>query len=126
MSKHNYSQYSKKNQQTENVEETVETVAVSEIDETVAVIENATPEITLVEETVETVTLPETIIGVIANCGKLNVRMNPSANSGVVAILDVNSEVEINLEKSDDEWYSVCTATGLEGYCMRKFVEARL
>lgn len=124
MSKHNYSQYSNKNNQNTQVEET--TVVDTEVVNDTVVIENVEPEIKVVEETVETVTLPETVTGVVANCGKLNVRANPEATAAVVCVLDVNSNVEINLEKSTDEWFSVHTAAGVEGYCMRKFVNASL
>lgn len=123
MSNHNYSQYSnnKTNADTDidlglTVEKTVE--------EEVEVV--TTPEIDLVEETVETVAVPETVEGVVVNCAKLNVRAEAKPTAEVVAILDATSEIEINLAKSTDEFFSICTATGIEGYCMRKFVDARL
>lgn len=124
MYKHNYSQYSNKNKNFEVDDEVVETVDPIEED---AVIEPAVEEtVTLVEETVETVTLPETVNGTVIGCIKLNVRVNPSATADVVCVLDAKSEIKINVAKSDNEWFSVCTATGIEGYCMRKFVEANL
>lgn len=122
MSRHNYSQYSKQNNHTAEVE----------IEETDVVIENAESQVDAVEatvetvETVETVTQPEKVVGVVANCGKLNVRATPDATADVVCIIDVNSEVEIDVEKSNADWVSVCTTTGIEGYCMRKFIEANL
>lgn len=125
MSKHNYTQYSnKKNENTIEPEidvviEPVESVEVAE-----PVIE--TPEIAMVEETVETVTLPETVTGVITGCSKLNVRVAPVAGAEVVCVLDVNTEIKINVANSTDEWFSICTAAGIDGYCMRKFVDASL
>ena len=119
MSRHNYSQYSKQNNQTAEVE----------IEETNAVIENAEPQVDAVEETVETVetvSQPEKVVGVVANCSKLNVRATPDATADVVCVIDVNSEVEIDVEKTTADWVSVCTTTGIEGYCMRKFIEANL
>lgn len=119
MSRHNYSQYSKQNNQTAEVE----------IEETNVVIENVEPETTVVEATVETVetsTKPEKVVGVVANCSKLNVRATPDATADVVCVIDVNSEVKIDVEKSTADWVSVCTTTGIEGYCMRKFIEANL
>ena len=109
MSNHNYSQYSER-KKTEPETPIVE------------------PEVKLdvVEETVETVTLPETVTGTVANCSKLNVRAKADATADVVCVIDVGSEVEINVAKSNADWLSVCTVTGIEGYCMRKFVDARL
>lgn len=114
MAKHNYTQYSKKNNPDE---------VKMEVDETVEV---ASVEVDLVEETVETVTLPKTVEGVVVNCAKLNVREEPSATADVVTILNSMSEIEINVDESTGEWFKVCTATGIEGYCMRKFIDAYL
>lgn len=109
-SKHNYSQYSKK---------TTPIVPPSSAPEV-----KMEPE--LVKETVETATLHKNINGVVVNCAKLNIREEPSVDSAVVGVLDVMSEIEIDVAKSDNEWLKVYTVTGVEGYCMRKFVDAHL
>jgi SH3-like domain-containing protein len=83
-------------------------------------------EMELIQETVDTVTLPKTVSGVVVNCAKLNVREEPSADAEVVCVLDVMSEIRIDATKSDNEWFKICTASGVEGYCMRKFVDAYL
>ena len=125
MSKHNYTQYSnKKNENTIEPEIDVVIEPVESVEVADHVIE--TPEITMVDETVETVTLPETVTGVITGCSKLNVRVAPVAGAEVVCVLDVNTEIEINVANSTDEWFSICTAAGIDGYCMRKFVDASL
>ena len=124
LSRHNYSQYSKQNNEpveVENVDVIVDEL-VPAVDVTVEPV--VEPEVVEVEET--DVSAPETVTGVVSGCAKLNVRVNPCASADVVCVLDGASEIEINVEKSTDEWFSVCTATGIEGYCMRKFVEARL
>ena len=120
MSRRNYSKYSEKNNVVEEVTE------IDEIVEADAIIENAEPEIELVEETVETVTLPEIVVGTVVDCSKLNVRANPNATAAVVGVLDAKSEVKIDAAQSTNDWVKVCTATGIEGYCMRKFVSANL
>lgn len=113
MAKHNYTQYSnKKKDEIVTADAVVEPVEMSPVD--------------LVEETVETVALPKIVEGVVVNCGKLNVRLYPGLTAPVVGILDVMSELEINVDESTGEWFKVCTATGIEGYCMRKFVDAYL
>ena len=85
-----------------------------------------TPEPELVNETVETKSLPDTVNGVVAGCSKLNVRAETNLFANIVCVLDVNSEVMIDVNKSNDDWFCVCTASGIEGYCLRKFVEAHL
>ena len=136
MSKHNYSQYSNKNRDNHNpkpsaiypnAETAPQVEEVKMVDEksvAVHVVEQPKPH--LVQETVETVTLPKTVTGVVANCAKLNVRAEPNTTAEVVTVLNVMSEFEIDIAKSNKDWFHICTAAGIEGYCMRKFVEAHL
>lgn len=129
MSKHNYSQYSNKKNNTpagdrpESIEK--RTLAPIDLDNMLDV-----PATKVIPEpiikTVETVELPKSVKGVVANCAKLNVRAYPSRDADVVCVLDVTSEVEVFTEKSTYDWLYVCTVTGVEGYCMRKFIDANL
>ena len=123
--KHNYTQYAKKNDVIEvapEVTEVVESVDVMQmsVTEEQAVI----PE--MVEETVKTVTLPELVTGTVVNCAKLNVREHPDIASAALCVLNAASELEINVSESTSEWFRVITATGVEGYGMRKFISANL
>lgn len=118
MSKHNYSQYSKKKHA-----DNTESFGISAISTDNNPI---IPEIKMVVETVDTVVLPETVTGFVSNCSKLNVRANPDITSEVVCTLDNTTEVMIDLNKSTDEWFSICTAADVEGFCMRKFINAKL
>ena len=128
MSRHNYSQYSnnRKKQNPKPYERSHETAheVKMELDEPVVLM--GPIEVASIEETVDTVALPETVEGVVVNCSKLNVRAQPSINAEIVCVLDAMSEIEIDVAKSTAEWFHVCTATGVEGYCMRKFVDAHL
>lgn len=74
---------------------------------------------TTAEVEVET---PKLVLGVILNCPKLNVRKEPNANSEVVYIADASTEFVIDENNSTEDWYSVCTSTGVEGFCMKKFI----
>lgn len=140
MSKHNYSQYSNKNNngnkqsyqhkhrdKVEQVETTVPDVKMEVkpqlVQETSQVVQ---PKPQLVQETVETVALPDRVIGKVVDCAKLNVRENCTVDSGIVCVLDVRSEIEIDVKKSTDHWYYIYTAIGAEGYCMKQYVEARM
>jgi hypothetical protein len=112
------------------------------------------PEPTIVRETVDTVKLPKTVTGVVANCTKLNMRVAPVVDAeivtvtGVVAnctklnmrvapvvdaeivtVIEAGTKVFIDVAKSTDEWFSVRignNSEGYNGYCMKKFIDARL
>ena len=61
----------------------------------------------------------------ITDCLKLNIREKPSKDSRVVTVVTCLDELEIDMGDSNDDWYAVCTATGIEGFCMKKFVAVR-
>lgn len=106
---HKYSNYHKWNQVNRQAEENNEP-AINETETT------ETTNETEVEET------PVIIRGVVTNCVKLNVRKMPAANAGVVCVIDVSAEVTIDEENSTDEFYRVCTTSGIEGFCMKKYI----
>ena len=150
--KHNYSQYSNKKRDTESgaIAAQAKSVVAPEVKmEPVKPIESIAPakpvlveentsgilpslvnETTsgilpsLVNETVETAPLPKTVTGVVVNCSKLNVRAEPSLFADVVAVLDAETEFKIDVAQSNRDWFKICTAIGVEGYCMSKFVNA--
>ena len=135
---HNYSQYSNKNKQNYNkpIEKPVEQPVVKTPEIKPEVKPVVTPELVkepapvvrpeLVKETVETVALSETVEGFVVNCAKLNVRESATIDSAVVCVLNVLSEIRVDVNKSTNKWVYVYTATGLEGYCMREYIDARL
>ena len=65
------------------------------------------------------------VIGVVTDCLKLNIREKPSKDSRVVTVVTCLDELEIDMGDSNDDWYAVCTAAGIEGFCMKKFVAVR-
>ena len=67
----------------------------------------------------------EKVLGAVVNCPRLRVREHPSINAVVSAEIDEGSEVVINEDKSTEEFYSVITATGLEGYCMKDYIQLK-
>lgn len=78
----------------------------------------------IVEPVFETVTASTDIcIGVVCDCDRLNVRKAPSRNAPVAAEIDVNTEVMIDPDNSTVGWYNICTASGIEGFCMKDFVK---
>lgn len=65
------------------------------------------------------------VIGVVTDCLKLNIREKPTKDSRVVTVVTCLDELEIDMGDSNDDWCAVCTATGIEGFCMKKFVAVR-
>lgn len=77
-----------------------------------------------VEEEVVEEPVVETLYGIIKGCSKLNIRKKPNTSADVVCIVNEGTEVKINTDGVNG-WYGVCTANGIEGYCMSKFVELK-
>lgn len=75
-----------------------------------------------VEENEEVV---KDIIGVVIDCLELNIRKEPNKDSDVVVIVTCLDKLKIDPDASTDDWYAVCTVTGIEGFCMKKFVAVR-
>lgn len=67
----------------------------------------------------------EKTIGVVIDCLRLNIRKEPSMNAEIITVANALDELEIDLDNSVDGWLAVCTAFGMEGFCMRKFVTTR-
>ena len=76
-----------------------------------------------VAETAEVEVVKPVVSGVVANCSKLNVRVAPNTDADVVCVIDVSANVVINEAESIADFYKVCTATGAEGFCMKKFIK---
>lgn len=66
---------------------------------------------------------PKQLTGNVAGCAKLNVRKEPNKDAEILAVINEGTEVVINKIKSTMDFYSVCTAAGIDGYCMKKFIK---
>ena len=65
-----------------------------------------------------------TSLGVVIDCSKLNIRKKPNKESEIVSIVDSGSNLKvIDPDKHQGEWYKVTTSKGVNGFCMRKYVE---
>lgn len=87
------------------------------VTETIEAIE----EIQVVEE-VEVVEAEIVKTGKVANCSKLNVRKRPVANAEIICIIDKGTDMVVDENKSTEEFYKVILNSGVEGYCMKKFI----
>lgn len=64
-------------------------------------------------------------IGVVVNCIKLNVRKEPDKTSNIIQIIDALTEVRVIVKDSTYNFYKVILPSGIEGYCMKKFIELK-
>lgn len=116
--KHNYTNYSKPQQPAPVAEpEVTEEVVVEEsVVAPAAVVEEPFPmPEPVVEESTE-------ILGVVTECARLNVRKEPSTDADVVTTILLGTEVMVDVYESTEEFYKICTGAGIEGYCMKKFI----
>lgn len=130
MSKHDYTKHSNKNkyENKTRIERKFESA-----DEMVEALNNQKPEV--VDFTPAVISEPEAVVhtvpevegpknlGKVIGCVKLNVREEPSIKASVVFEIPVGTTVYIDETCSTDEFYKICTEHGVEGYCMKKFIE---
>lgn len=93
-------------------------------EEEAVVVEETPVPIPVEEEIAEQVTLDEfkTITGTVVGCLKLNVREQMFTGATILCELPASSEVQIFADENHDEWYHVITASGIDGYCMKKYI----
>ena len=115
MSNHNYKQYYNK------ANEEQKPVVEPEVIEPVVEPEIVEPEV--VEPEAVQPTAPVTVDGKVVKCKMLNVRIAPRKDADVLAVVDCGAKLVIDVDRSLEDWYSVCTVAGIEGYCMKEFVE---
>ena len=65
------------------------------------------------------------VIGIVTGCLNLNIYKDAFYGADIVAVVSALSELCVDLDNSTDDWYFVCTASGIEGFCMKKFVAIR-
>lgn len=65
----------------------------------------------------------EYLIGKVENCVNLRVRKDSRDDGLVLGHIPYGSEVMVYPDESTDDFYSVVTESGIEGYCMRQFIE---
>lgn len=91
---------------------------------TASIVEEAAAE--PVDQPVEEAPKKETKVGIVANCEKLNLRRSPlkdSDGANVITELLPGVAVVIDEDESTPNFYKVTTETGLDGYCMKQFIE---
>ena len=93
---------------------------------TASIIEEAAAE--PADQPVEESPKKESKVGIVANCEKLNLRRSPlkdSDGANIITVLFPGVAVVIDEDESTSNFYKVITEDGLEGYCMRQFIEVK-
>lgn len=78
-----------------------------------------TEEVVVEQKTEE---VKEPTYGIVYNCKKLNVRVAPYVDADIECTIDEDSKVIINEAESTEDFYKVCTAAGVEGFCMKDYI----
>lgn len=88
---------------------------IKEVQSEVAMVEEA--EANAVEQETK-----EIKIGVVTDCLSLNIRKEPKSDAEVLCSIPCLTEVTIEENESTDEFYKICTGSGIEGFCMKKYI----
>lgn len=64
-------------------------------------------------------------LGKVVDCAQLNVRTKPSLSAELATDrpLKRNTELMIYPDESTEDFYKICTESGINGYCLKKFIE---
>lgn len=87
--------------------------------------QNRAPRPEVKEPPVKPTAAEKPFIGVVTDCLRLNVRKEPEADAPVVAIIDCLSQVTVDVEASTELFCKVRTPDGIEGFCMKKYIQLR-
>ncbi len=60
--------------------------------------------------------------GVVTGCKKLNVRSLPDISGKVICTIDASDEVVIIDKDGSADFYRLHTLSGVEGFCMKKYI----
>lgn len=82
--------------------------------------EEIVEEAAVTEETIE-----EAKIGIVTDCMNLNIRKAPDPDAGILCQITCLSEVLVDKAGSTDDFYKVCTAAGVDGFCMKRYIRIR-
>lgn len=69
--------------------------------------------------------LEKPLTGVVTDCLRLNVRQEPDRSAKVVTVIDCLSQVTVDPDGSAKDFYKVRTSDGIEGFCMKKYIQLR-
>ena len=76
-----------------------------------------------VDQPVEEAPKKESKVGIVAHCLKVNLRSEAITGNNIITVLPAGTALVIDEDETTDKFYKVTTETGLEGYCMKQFIE---
>lgn len=91
------------------------------VEEQEVIVEDAVEEQEAIVEDTPDVT--KTVYGTVFKCSMVNIRKAPEKNAPVVATIRRNNTVTVDIDESTAEFYKIRTLTGIEGFCMREFID---
>ena len=125
---HKYTNYSKPNTKIEAPVDTQvvdETSSITSENYTVNETENETENDTVneTENSVENETLEDIrVMGEVVGCEMLKVRETGYLDGSVICTIPKGTKVLVDEKESTLEFYKVCTESGAEGFCMKKYI----
>lgn len=78
--------------------------------------------VTKIERVQDDVIETEPKHGIVTDCATLNVRKEPNPTAEVVCTITCSTDLVIDENESTDKFYKICTAAGIEGFCMRRYI----
>ena len=78
--------------------------------------------VTETEDVCETINETFDVTGVVVDCLRLNIRSAPKADAHVICTIPANEQLTVRTNRSTENWYSVTTANGTSGFCMKQYV----
>lgn len=60
--------------------------------------------------------------GVVFNCFRLRIRKEGNLNGEIICEVESGTKLAVYESQSNNDFYKVCTASGISGYCMKKYV----
>ncbi len=121
MSRHDYTQHSKKIQNEVNtVDEELESEIIEPSEE--AEIEETEIELETDNEIQQPVESKTYDLGVVSGCAKLRVRSEPKFGTNVVCEIEKGTRVMIDPDNSTSDYYKIYTESGVEGFCVKTYI----
>lgn len=68
---------------------------------------------------------PKDVFGVVTGCAKLNIREEPNRDAEIVTVVAKDTKLKVDMETFDGEWIAVCTASGIQGFCMVDYIDVK-
>lgn len=125
MSKKDYTRYSNSNKPAieQNQNDAVQHLVQEPAKEVAEPIKQEEQPVQEVAEVVKPEPVEVKQFGVVTGCVILNVRENPSKDAEILCTIPCDAKVEIDNEVGD--FYGVTTEAGVEGFCMKNYIDVR-